>query len=288
LNEKQEEIREFDDKARELNESVRVLVQAIQDEAFDDVLISANRLETLWDSYSIDGFQGIDQLIRHRYPFLKRDVNRLADHKKQANAQKRNLSAWQDWANQVEHHYRDVRGKARLLKLNKPINEVLDALREDKKLKDIAQLCLEVIHGSEEFEDALELHPDTDPSSAKAAQEKARVVDGWKTEMFEGAGADRAKARALLDKIDADAQALKDLLRKLKGAVRQLNAAAGRVGKKPSLFGSKIESIPKTHFDRARKALRACEELDPNHEDVLEAGAEIRELERKYLGERRG
>lgn len=273
---KREQLQLLDDKARALNDKVKILANAIQDEEFDVVIESANELDTLWSSYVVDGFQGLSDLISHHYPFLKREIRRLPDHRQQAQQQLTNWQEWQGWANSVEEKYQAVRSSA--LRIQHP----LDDLRQDKALSEIATIGREIISVCDDFEDALALEPELPPMSRRARKEQEKATEVWKTEVFEGRASYREKAKRLLESIEKDSQEFKNPLRRLKAAMRQLEASLEEYERRRGSRLRRSMPLPRGRFSVVRACFYDCDALDPLHFEVSELRRRFKDIERRY------
>ena len=282
LKEQKDRLEALDSRASGLNIEVGAFGKALQDEEFGQVIDKVPRLATLWREAESAGFAGLDELIRYDYPHAQTNVRRLHDHQQMAQRQKSNLEEWQAWAERARKAYESAKKSASILKRD------LQALKEEgRSLKEIEKLGQAILDAAAEFEDALDSHPIVDPLSRKAADARASISEAWRAEVLDERGGYQAKANNLLKRVEEELRLLEQgPLRQLRNAMKQLDDARERIGKRQGLFGAKVEGIHRNLFTNAERCLGDCIKIDSRHEDTLRFQRQLRELQDKYLQER--
>ena len=257
---------------------MRSLHQALAEESFSDVITAVNNLERLWPLRQMEGFSGLEQLVRYADPFTRNEIRRLDEHKKRAQEQQNNLEQWRNWAEQAKKAYDNVRKTA------VPLKKSLDDLRYEKAMADVAADCREVLKLCEAFQEALDSPPEHDPLSQRAMDEQSRVNAAWESEVLDARSGYRGQASNLLDQIDQATKDLQTPLRSLRSAMQQVERVAAPA---KSIFGRVQEPDPtlvNRWLRQAQGKLEDCRRLDPLHHEVMKHSRRIKELEEQYGG----
>lgn len=276
INTKRETFTDLDNKAEELNQQVHQLAQAIQAESFSEVLSAANQLERLWNRYQDEGFSGLDILVRHRYPYTEKEVRQLREHKSEAKIQQANLEEWLNWAEQVELAYRDVKA------VGSRIDKHLDDLRLEQPLYEIQKSCDLVLEKTAVFEEALERVPDSNPMSQKAAEAQDQVDETWRGEVLDNVNSYQNRASELLAQIEDDLANFAKPLRQMRQALDLLNMQIQQHEESKNSRFRREKPFPTAQLRNATKRLKACQEIDPSHDEVVTVMKKLREINRKY------
>ena len=275
---KRDQLTELDNKADELNQQVYQLAQAIQTESFPEVLNSANQLERLWNRHRNDGFSGLDALIRHRYPYTEKELRQLKEHKDEAKAQQANLEEWENWAEQVSQAYRDVKA------VGSRIDKHLDDLRQDFQLQEIKKSCDLIMGKTAEFGAILRKKPRSNPMSQKAAEAKDRVDETWRGEVLDNSSSYQNRASELFAQIEDEianfAQPLKQLRRAVEMLESQIQQHEDSKNRRFAL--GKPKPFPRAQQQNANVRLKACQEIDPSHEEVVKFMKKLRTIKERY------
>ncbi|MCL4266929.1 MAG: hypothetical protein KJ069_27365 [Anaerolineae bacterium] len=276
INTRREQLTELDTKAEELNGQAHALAQAIQSEAFDEVLGAANRLEILWHRYQPDGFSGLDILIRHRYPYTEKELRQLREHKEEARTQKANLEEWQNWAERVTKTYAEVKA------VGSRIDKDLADLRQDAPLDEIKRSCDQVLEKTAEFEAALGQAPHTNPMSQKAAQARDRVAETWRGEVLDNPKSFQNHASELLTQIEKDLANFAQPLKQLRSAMNLLDSQIQQHEDSKSKRFGKTRPFPTAQLRNATERLKTCQEIDPSHDEVVVFNKRLRQIRERY------
>jgi hypothetical protein len=276
INTRREQLTELDTKAEELNGQAYALAQAIQNEAFDEVLGAANRLEILWHRYQPEGFSGLDILIRHRYPYTEKELRQLREHKEEARTQKANLEEWQNWAERVTKAYAEVKA------VGSRIDKELDDLRQDAPLDEIKKSCEQVLEKTAEFDEALGRKPQTNPMSQKAAQARDRVVESWRGEVLDNPKSYQNHASELLTQIEKDLAGFAQPLKQLRSAMNLLDSQIQQHEESKSKRFGKTKPFPAAQLRNATDRLKACQDIDPSHDEVVAFNKRLRQIRERY------
>lgn len=276
INTKREIFTDLDNKAEELNQQVRQLAQAIQAESFAEVLSAANQLERLWNRYQDEGFSGLDILVRHRYPYTEKEIRQLREHKSEAKIQQANLEEWLNWAEQVELAYRDVTA------VGSRIDKHLADLRLEQPLYEIQKSCDLVLEKTTVFEEALERVPDNNPMSQKAAEAQDQVDETWRGEVLDNVNSYQNRASELLAQIEDDLANFAKPLRQMRQALDLLNMQIQQHEESKNNRFRRGKPFPTAQLRNATKRLKACQEIDPSHDEVVDVMKKLREIKRKY------
>lgn len=274
---KTEQLNELDDKAQELNRYVQNLAEAIKAEEFVNVLEAANQLERLWNQYKVEGFGGLDLLIRHRYSYTDKELRQLREHKEEAKNQQANLEEWQNWAEQVKRTYQEVKGVA-----SRITSKDLDDLRQEKSLKEIKKDCELILEKSADFEEALDLMPVQDPMSQRAAEARDAVRETWRGEVLEHSGSYREIANKMLKEIDQDLANFAEPLRQMKTAIRILEQQIQEHESSQESRFRRTKPFPHAQLRNATKRVKTCQGIDPGHDDVVTANKRLKDIRSKY------
>ena len=274
---KREQLDDLDRKADELNQQAHQLGQAIQTESFSEVLKAANQLERLWNRYRADGFSGLDILIRHRYPYTEKELRLLKEHKDEAQAQQANLEEWHNWAELVGHAYQEVKA------VGSRIDKQLDDLRLDFQLKEIKKSCDSVLTKTVEFEEVLGKMPRNNPMSQKAAEARDQVDETWRGEILDNVNSYQNRASDLLMQIETDLANFSQPLRQLRQSMNVLEAQIQQheESKNRRFFG-RNKPFPTSQLRNTADRLKACQEIDPGHDEVVSVNKKLRKIRETY------
>lgn len=273
---KRDALAELDNKAGELNQQAYLLGQAIQTEAFPQVLESANQLERLWNRHRNEGFSGLDILIRHRYPFTEKELRQLKDHKDEAKLQQANLEEWENWAERVSQAHREVKA------VGGQIDKHIDDLRQDAQLDELKKSCLLVLEKTNEFDEALAKVPNNNPMSQKAAEAKDRVAETWRGEVLENVNSYQNRASGLLEQIERDLANFSQPLRQLRNAINLLESQIQQHEESKASRFRREKPFPAAQLRNATARLKECQEIDPSHEEVVAANKRLRQIRERY------
>ena len=264
------------EKATHLNDKAWTLLNGLEAEEFADVIKITGELERLWNDYSLDGFGNLEEVIRYRYPLLKgKEIRTLAEHRRQAQEQLNDLTAWEEWSKSVTDAYNNA--KTVFDKVKKPLAE----LREDDPLRDIAERCRHLRTLCARFEELFATPPEKGPLSTKSAMAKARVLETWEAEVLSGPTSYRNKANELLAQLEKDDKAFNEQLRRLRGAMQNLeNGIREYERRKDSRF--RALPFPMGQYNVAEKSCQECDKLDPRHTDVEKYRRRLDDIKRSY------
>ncbi len=276
INVRKEQLTDLGDKAEELNGQAYALALAIQNENFDEVLNAASRLEILWHRYQPEGFSGLDILIRHRYPYTEKELRQLREHKEEARIQKTNLEEWQGWAEQVTKAYSDVKA------VGSRIDKNLGDLRQNMPLDEIKNSCDQVLDKTGEFEEALGRAPHTNPMSQKAAEARSCVADAWRGEVLENPQSYQNRANELIMQIERDLANFAQPLRQLRNAMNLLDSQIQQHEESKGKRFVKTKPFPKAQLRNATERLKACQDIDPSHDEVVTYNKKLRQIKERY------
>jgi len=273
---KRDQLSELDNKADELNQQVHALAQAIQSESFTDVLKAANQLEQLWNRYRGDGFAGLEILVRHRYPYTEKELRHLKDHKDEAKTQQANLEEWVNWADQVDYAYYEIKA------VGSQIDKHLDDLRQDVRLQEIRKSCELVLEKTVEFEEVLGKVPRSNPMSQKASEARDRVDETWRGEVLDNVTSYQNRASDLLTQIEADLANFSQPLKQMRQAMNVLELQIRQHEESKGNRWKKTKPMPKRQIQIASERLKACQEIDPSHDEVVAVNKKLRNIKKIY------
>ncbi len=277
INERQEEISMLAEKADALNEQVSKLAQAVEHEDFSEVAAAASKLERLWQHYQPDGFAGLSDLIRHRYPYTGREVRQLREHQETSERQQTNLEEWENWAARTKKAYQEVTA------IGSRIDKDVDDLRQEKSLKEIKEDCVLVMAKTAAFGDELEGIPDDNPISQKADKARNQVSDSWQREVLDAPTSYQERANNLLNQIKEDEERIQKPLKQMKSVMRTLEAQIrDHEESKDWSWPRKKKPFPLSQFRNATKRVKACQKIDPIRESVTSANKKLRKIKQKY------
>lgn len=279
LRQKREELMQLSSRADELNNEVRLLRQALEEETFEEVLTAVANLEKVWPMRAIDGFSGLELLVRYNDPFTQKEYRRLDEHKKRAQTQLNNLKQWQEWAEEVKKAYDKTRQKATLLKQD------LDDLRQQKSLAHLEKEFNEILKLCETFAEVFDNRPEVEPLSQRAMDARLRAPTSWFDELLHERSGYQSKAGERLKEIEQEKGRLQQPLKNLRGAMRQLERVVMPT-KRFGLTQAPDEQVVGQWIRQAQERLRECRAVDPMHEDVQKQRTRLSELEEKFGGEK--
>lgn len=272
--------------ADKINRKTRALLNAFDEEKFDEVIIliiQKDGLEQLWRDRQGDGFVGLENLIARRVYRQRNELRTLTDHRLMATTQKNDLELWSKWATNAVAAHKALTDMAD--KLAEPLEELrqsqsLVALKADcDRALALATMFLSIVDGEK---------PPGNPQSRAAELERDRVLESWSSDLKDSKQGTRRRIIDLRKEIndDIDKLAGKDQpyspLQQLKAAMSQLENAynAARLNRSVGWWNpSKPKVIPDALFRNADKYLRECRALDPNNTDVIAANKRLRELQ---------
>jgi DNA-binding ferritin-like protein len=234
-------------------------------------------LEILWHRYQPEGFSGLDILIRHRYPYTEKELRQLREHKEEARIQKANLKEWQSWAERVTKAYSEVKA------VGSRIDKDLADLRQDAPLDDIKRSCDLVLEKTAEFEESLGRKPHTDPMSQKAAQARDRVAESWRGEVLDNPKSYQNHASdELLPQIEKDIAEFAPRLRQLRSAMNLLDSQIQQHEESKNKRFGKTKPFPTAQLRNVTERLKACQEIDPSHDEVVVFNKKLRQIKKRY------
>lgn len=268
----------LDTTASGLNNQINGFRNVLDKEAFAEVMDMARQLTAEWERAERIGFGGLDELISHDYPHARLTARSLNDHQEMAQRQQSNYEEWLAWAERARKAYEAAQKSARILRRD------LQALKEEgRSLKEIGQLSKGILDAAGDFEDVLEHRPKIDPLSRKAIEARAAIGEIWRTEVLDERSGYQAKANDLLKRVEEELGNLeRGHLRQLRTAMKQLEDARERLGRRQGFLRGKINTIPGQLFTVAERCLKSCIQIDPLHEDVLRYQRRFTELQEHY------
>lgn len=264
-------------KAQKLNRAIYEFRKNLAQEEFETASNQSIELETLWREAKLDGFDGLEQLIRYDYPQAGESVRRLVDHRAVNRRQQANLVEWQNWADKTKKLYEQASSAAsKILKKDKGLSD----LQADRSLAEIGELCQSVVTACEDFRDQLEQVPRVGPLSRKAVEAQAVVSQAWRTEMLDEQAGYLARVNRLWGEVENKQRELEQgPLRKLRRAMNNLEEAANRIGQRRGLLDWRtIDVIPDEVVKVAERLLKECQVLDSYDSQVVKYGKRLQEL----------
>jgi hypothetical protein len=253
-------------KADALMDIIRALMVAVREEDFNAVIEKSQELSEKWSEVQSQErkweWRGLETLLHHHYRSLDQDAKKPKDHQEAAEKQKHNLEIWKRHALNVNEIYEELR------EIEAQLDGGLDRLKLKMSLSEIIENCKLWETRSERFLSIVKKEM-PEPQSQKAEREKLSIkaseriaaiedVPGTRTRVVEL----RETAQEILEDFEEEGAPLYELLRFV-SSIRRL----------PSLRSQ--------HIATAREKLRACEEIDPRHEKVLQYREKLDELEER-------
>jgi hypothetical protein len=169
LNRRRRDLHRLDSKATELNSQTLALLNAVDEERFDDVGAAAHELKQTWsDAQAEFGFAGLEYILMRedRFSNPTKVIDTIDGHTVRSQSQKVNHGQWQKWADDIIKRYGEVEQSARFLK------ESLDSRRQSVPLADIREECKTVLARCEQFVNESFRLPAIKPLSRSAEKEK--------------------------------------------------------------------------------------------------------------------
>ena len=261
--ERRERVNKLDDAAQRLSDVVRALMRMVYAEEFEEVISSSKTLETLWQTEcSLDSrWSGLDTLVKETYaPYFLREAISPRDHRDMAAKQRDNLQQWKQWASGIEAAYTDVCQRVDLLTAKE-----LDEMVQDNSIKEIIEMCANVLKAGERFVSARDRKPKDEPKSNKAQLERDRLLSSMVEEVSNKVSQAQDIQNAAKQRLDDFARSGGPLgrLRKIVGQIKALENNHPRFGK--------VRPIPETNLRLLEGIIQECDQLDPLHEDVIRA-----------------
>lgn len=263
--------------AHELKIRIQNLWKALKEEDFNGIVQKSDELDNYWHMAALRGepqleqmnWGGLEQLIGDYYPWYDRFVNQLAEHKILAIERKKNLKVLQDWVSEVQKTHNAIQSH-----LKSAGGSAFEEMREKNtyNLEQIRRNSQSLIRLCDEFEKVLAEKPDAKPLSRKAEEELYKVSDQWFSGL-KGKDGYCTRATACLERAEAEQKRFDNALKAFKGVWLSHVVNVQRNGGKVTLENLRL----------VEAYFKIAEEIDPQHREIVEYRAKLRDLRIKLI-----